>query len=421
MKIAVIGAGVIGVTTAYELTLDGHEVSVFDRHGTAGEGASFANGSLMVPGWPSSLGQEARWPSLLAPGGSLPGALRLGSWPGPGTWGWLWRRQRALRSAEHQPRQAALFQLARYSQERLAAITDEHQLRLDSSQGVLLLWRQERDATQARAALATMREWGAVAREVDAAQARLIEPALNAETSLHGALELPAAQSTNTRQFTLLLKNLAQQRGCRFEFGRAVVQLRMAGQGVQVVCDGSADAQAFDHAVVCTGAASDALLRPLGLQLPLQPVYGHSVSAAIREPLDAPLSAVIDARHQVSVTRLGQRVRVAGGRSLGGSPTQHSKRELERLYRVLMDWFPGAARLGGPRGSVQEWRGVQACLPDGAPMLGASPVQRVWLNLGHCSSGWSMACGSARALADQLQGRSPALDIAPFAPARWLR
>lgn len=421
MKIAVIGAGVIGVTTAYELTLDGHEVSVFDRHGTAGEETSFANGSLMVPGWPSSLGHQASWRSLIAPSGSHPGALHLGAWPGTGTGRWLWRRQQALHSPDHPARQAALHQLARYSQQRLAAITDAHQLNHDNSQGVLLLWRNERDATQARAALAAVREWGAVAREVDATQARQIEPALNAETGLHGALEIPSAQSANTRQFALLLKQLAQQRGCRFEFGRAVAQVRSTGQGVQIVRDGSAETQTFDHAVVCAGTASAALLRPLGLQLPLQPVYGHSVSAAIREPLDAPLSAVIDARHQVSITRLGQRVRVAGGQSLGGSPVQHSKSELQRLYRVLMDWFPGAARLGGPKGSVQEWRGAQACLPDAAPMVGESPVPRVWLNLGHGASGWAMACGSARALADQLQGSSPALDLAPFAPARWLR
>lgn len=421
MKIAVIGAGVIGVTTAYELTLDGHEVSVFDRRGTAAEEASFANGSLMAPGWPSSLGEGARWRSLLAPSGSHPGALHLGTWPDMAAWGWLWRRQRATRGTDDLARQAALYQLTHYSQQRLATITDEHQLSYDSSQGVLLLWRHERETTQARTAIAAVREWGAVAREVDASQARQIEPALNAETSLHGALELPSAQSANTRQFTLQLKNLAQQRGCRFEFGRAVTQLRSASQGVQIVRDGSADAHAFDHAVVCAGAASDALLRPLGLQLPLQPVYGHSVSAAIREPLDAPLSAVIDARHQVSITRLGQRVRVAGGQTLGGSPVRHSKRELQRLYQVLMDWFPGAARLGGPKGSVQEWRGVQACLPDGAPMLGESPVPRVWLNLGHGTSGWAMACGSARALADQLQGRSPAVELELFAPARWLR
>lgn len=337
MKIAVIGAGVIGVTTAYELTLDGHEVSVFERHSTAAEGASFASGGLMAPGWPSSLGHDARWRTLLAPTGSHPGSLHWGAWPGTATWGWLLRRQRAERSPAQLPRQAAQFQLTRYSQQRLATITDAHQFSYDSSQGVLLLWRQERDAAQARAALAAVREWGAVARELEAVQARQIEPALNPETGLHGALELPTAQSANTRQFTLLLKNQAQQRGCHFEFGQAVAQLRNVGQGVQIVREGSGEVLHFDHAVVCTGATSNTLLRPLGLALPLQPVYGHSISAAIREPLDAPLSTVIDARHQVSITRLGQRVRVAGGQSLGGSPVQHSKNELQRLYRVLMD------------------------------------------------------------------------------------
>jgi D-amino-acid dehydrogenase len=422
MKIAVIGAGVIGVTTAYELTQDGHEVHVFERHGTAAEGASFATGGLAAPGWPTMLGDPTGgWRSMFTPLARRPGSLRLGAWPGTATLGWLWRHHRSPQTPGHPARQAALFQLVRYSQDRLSSITDEHQLSCDGSQGVLLLWRQERDALASRAALPALREWGLVAREIDAQRARQIEPALSAETSLCGALELPDAQSTNARQFTLLLKNIAQQRGCQFGFGCGVTRLNATGPGVQVFTEASAEAQRFDHVVVCTGSASDRLLQPLGLDVPLQPVYGHSISAAIREPLDAPHSAVIDVRHQASITRLGQRVRVAGGQWLGGSPTRQAPREMQRLYKVLMDWFPGAARLGGPKGSVQEWRGAQMCLPDNAPVVGESPVPGVWLNLGHGSSGWAVACGSARALADRLSQRSPALDLAPFSPARWLR
>lgn len=422
MKIAVIGAGVIGVTTAYELTRDGHEVQVFERHGTAAEEASFATGGLAVPGWPTGLGDTTGvWRSMFGSFATQPGSLRLGAWPGTGSLGWLLRHHRSLQSPGQAARQAALFQLVRYSQNRLMSITDEHQLHCDSSQGVLLLWRQERDATASRAALPALREWGLVAREIDAQQARQIEPALAAETSLLGALEIPAAHSTNVRQFTLLLKNNAQQLGCQFGFGCGVTRLNATNSGVEVFTEPSAPAQRFDHVVLCTGSASDRLLHPLGLTLPLQPVYGHSISAAIREPLDAPQSAVIDLRHQVAITRLGQRVRVAGGRWLGGSPTQQAPREMQRLYQVLMDWFPGAARLGGPKGSVQEWRGAQMCLPDSAPVVGESPAPGVWLNLGHGSSGWAVACGSARALADRLSQRSPALDLAPFSPARWLR
>ena len=175
-----------------------------------------------------------------------------------------------------------------------------------------------------RAILPQLREWGLLAREIDEVSARHIEPALNAETPLHGALELPSATHANTRQFTLLLKTVVQQAGGRFEFGRAVERIDAGSpNGVSVVL---ADGQRvpFDQIVVCAGAASARLLRPLGLNLPLQPLYAHSISAAVREPLDAPVSAVLDARHQVSVARLGQRVRVAGGALLGGHRTQPS-------------------------------------------------------------------------------------------------
>ncbi len=420
MKIAVIGAGVIGVTTAYELSADGHEVTVFEQHQTAGEATSFANGGLIVPGWPAAFGATGGLGALLRPGGATGHGLRLHGWPGGGAWGWLWRWHRAQRAPQADVRLAAAFQLARYSQQRLADITEGHQLEYDRSQGVLLLWRHEREVTALRAALPRLREWGLTAREIDAAQARQIEPALNTETALLGAIELPGAQNANTRQFTLLLKNLAQQHGCRFEFGCAVDRIDATGApGVRLSLRNTQEpARAFDQVVVCAGMASAALLRPLGLHLPLQPVLAHSVSAAVREPLDAPLSAVIDLRHHVSVARMGQRVRVAGGARLGGTGPQTARAELLRLYRVLMDWFPGAARLGGPKGSVQEWCGAQPTLPDGPPLVGQSPVPGVWINLGHGASGWAMACGSARALADHMRGQTPDIDMTSFAPTR---
>lgn len=419
MRIAVIGAGVIGVTTAYELALDGHEVTVFERHGTAAEEASFANGGLMLPGTPNLLNQSSGWQTLLPPG-SPTGGLYPGAWPAASTWSWIWQRHRALRSPAQQTLQATQFQLTRLSRARLEWITDRHQLAYDRCNGALLLWRQERDATVARAALPILREWGATASEVDAQRARQLEPSINPETSLYGALELPMALSANTRQFTLQLKNLAVALGCHFSFGRPVTQLSSTGPAALVSVAGGTEPQRFDHAVVCAGAASQALLRPLGLALPLRALYGHSISAAIREPLDAPQSSVIDVRQQVLITRQGQRIRVSGGASLSNSRDRRSSTELQRLYRVLMDWFPGAARLGGPTGSVQEWRGAQTCVPDGAPVLGESKAHRIWLNLGHGASGWAMACGSARALADRLQGREAALDLTPLSASRLL-
>lgn len=420
MKIAIIGAGVIGITTAYELSLDGHEVTVYERRNTAAEESSFANGNLIAPDW-LALASPGGAKSLLAPGATHPAGLKLAGLPSASQWPWLRRWLQAGTAPERAETRAHLHRLARYSQQRLASVTDRHQLDYDWSQGLLVLWRSEREAAQAQAALQALREGGATVRALDAAQARVLEPALNPETPLHGALELTTGMAANCRQFTLLLKSLAQQLGCRFEFDTTVERLGTS-QDVQLVLSGEpGSTQRFDGVVLCAGVASAQLLQPLGLHLPLQPVYGHSISAAVREPLDAPQSAVIDGRHQVSISRLGQRVRIAGGTTLGGAAGAKSTAELRRLYRVLMDWFPGAARLGGPTGSVQEWCGVQAMLPDGPPLVGESGVPRIWLNLGHGSSGWTMACGCARALADHIQGRTPEINLAPLSPARFNR
>jgi D-amino-acid dehydrogenase len=159
---------------------------------------------------------------------------------------------------------------------------------------------------------------------------------------------------------------------------------------------------------MCAGLDSARLLRPLGLKIPLAAVYGYSVSATIREPLNAPRSAVMDERYKIAISRLGNRVRVAGSAELGGSADKKRTRALQTLYKVLHDWFPGAANLSN---GVQEWKGARPMLPDGPPIVGPSGMAGLWLNLGHGSSGWALSCGSARALADMVGGHKPDLDV----------
>ncbi len=144
-------------------------------------------------------------------------------------------------------------------------------------------------------------------------------------------------------------------------------------------------------------------------------VHGYSVSANIREPLDAPRSAVMDEHYKVAISRLGNRVRVAGGAEVGGDIENKNTGALATLYKILQDWFPGAAHLSN---GVQEWKGARPMLPDGPPIVGKSGLPGVWLNLGHGSSGWALSCGSARLLADQLQGKSPDIDDAGFSVER---
>ncbi len=421
-----VGAGVAGTTTAYELALDGHEVTVFERRSTIAEEASFATGALVAPGWTSDWTGSQRQVRMPWSARGVDG-LRLARLPAWGEWSWLWQWSQAGKSGRPAQRHRHLHQLLRYSQQRQSSITNERELHHDRSQGMLVLLRNERDAEAAQSALALMRESGVAFKVLGVEQARALEPALSGETPLHGAVELGGEGVANCREFALLLRAEAQSMGCRFEFDTRVDALAPRPEGqvdvsVRSFLAGREEAsrsERFDGVIVCAGAYSTDLLNPLGLRLPLRMVHGHSLSAAVREPLDAPLSAVLDARSGISIARLGQRVRVAGGQEFGATAGEPSKASLARLYQVLADWFPGSVRLGGPRGSIQEWQGVQASLPDGLALIGPTRVPGLWLNLGHGASGWSTACGSARALADRLLRREPDVDLVGFSPQRF--
>lgn len=428
MKIAVIGAGVVGITTAYELTLDGHEVTVFERRITAAEESSFANGSLIAPGWNAFLGANGGSMGALLPWVRHSGALQLTRLPRGKEWGWIWQWLHAGKEARQPDIHRAIHQLTGYSHERLQSLTVGLQLDYERTENLLVLWRSEQDQARAQEALRVMTDIGWRHRVVPAEEARVREPALNTDTALHAALEITGTASANCRQFALQLKSEAHVLGCRFEFGTTVERLVAVGgppYGVTLThapthaTSGVRENTRFDGVVLCAGSAGTPLLQPLGLGLPLLPVLGHSISANVREPLDAPLSAVFDARQQVSIVRLGQRVRVSGGRQIGREAGFNSASELKRLYRVLSDWFPGAASMAGAQSTVQEWQGTQGCLPDGLPVLGPTRVPGVWVNMGHGDSGWSMACGSARALADHLRGTTPDIDLAGYSPTRF--
>ena len=198
-------------------------------------------------------------------------------------------------------------------------------------------------------------------------------------------------------------------------FGSAVRALTHAPTGLQIT--GESAPRRFDAVVLCAGLASAALLRPLGPRLPLRALYGYTISAPLREDTHAPQGAVIDPLHRLIITRQGQRVRVSGGAEIGHGGGAHHAPTLQTLYLALSGWFPGGALTSSPQ--VQVWRGARPMLPDGAPVLGASGVAGLWLNTGHGACGWAQACGSARALADAVAARAPAVDLQPFALTRF--
>lgn len=414
MKIAVIGAGIIGVTTAYELACDGHEVTVLERRGAAAEETSFANAGIVAPGYvtpwaspgmPAKVFQQlfSRYAPVKV---GLPLSLR--------ELAWIWKWHRACKLDTYLVNRAHLQRLAFYSRERLHHITADLKLEYERSDGYMVLLRSEKDSQGVQPGLTVLRDAGVVFSELDPADARKIEPALNPDTKFFGAVNLPDDEAGNCRQFALLLKTEAQRLGVKFSFNTTVTQVA-SSSGVTLGIAGENTAQKYDAAVMCAGLDSIRLLDSLGLKIPLAAVHGYSVTASIREPLNAPRSAVMDERYKVAISRLGNRVRVAGSAELGGSPDKKRESSLHTLYKVLHDWFPGAANLSN---GVQEWKGTRAMLPDRPPILGASGTTGLWLNLGHGSSGWALSCGSARALADLIAGKAPDLDVKGFEAGR---
>lgn len=416
MKIAIVGAGVVGVTTAYELALDGHAVTVFEQRSATAEEASFATGGLLAPGVldPWSAPGTASPPGVLG----RHAALHLGRSISLAELSWLRRWRSAARASARSgaplPPLVALERLARYSRARLQHLVESLGLVFESSAGALLLLRTPQDAEGLAPVLKVLRDTGTVVRELDADAARAIEPGLSPSLPLAGALHLPDGLAGNCRQFALLLRQAAQQRGAQFEFNACVARLSSAPAGVQL--EGESAPRPFDAVVLCAGAQSAALLQPLGQRLPLVALYGSSVSAPLREELHAPLAAVVDVQTRTTMVRLGQRVRVSGGAELGTSTAQAHPQTLGTLYRVLGECFPGGLSHSS---GLQVWRGARPMLPDGPPMVGQSAVPGLWLNLGHGASGWALACGSARALADQMAGKTPDIDLEGLGAQRF--
>jgi D-amino-acid dehydrogenase len=408
MRVAVIGAGIVGVTTAYELAVDGHEVTVFERGTAVADGTSFANAGVVAPGWVAPWAAPGMAWNVLRQMAGRHAAVRVSPTVLATAAPWLWRWWRACRPAVHMANRRHMHRLARYSRDRLDGLTQLLRLDYERSLGCMVLLRGERELAAARNGLKLLADLGAPFELMDAARARAVEPGLNPATELRAAIRLPLDAVGNCRQFAHLLKGQAQQLGVTFCFRQDVRALH-AGRPVRLLlADGE---QHFDAAVVCAGVASAPLLAPLGLHIPLLPVWGYSVTAPLREldhvPDLGPRSALMDERYKVTISRLGRRVRVAGGAELGGRGERFHPAAMATLYRVLDDWFPGAAQMA----KVQRWKGARPMLPDGPPLIGRSGHDGLWLNLGHGDSGWALSAGSARALADLMGGRPPAIAL----------
>ncbi|MEO7854864.1 MAG: D-amino acid dehydrogenase [Rubrivivax sp.] len=432
MRIAVIGAGIIGVTTAYELAADGHELTVFERNAHVAGETSFANAGVIAPGYVTPWAAPGMPWKVMRGSVGKHAAVRFGGLDALTHLPWMYRWWRACRPAVYRANRGSMHALARYSAQRLNSLRQELKLDYERANGYLVLLRGKRERALAEASMDVLRQLEVPFDMLDAGQCRLLEPGLSVDTPLHSAIGLPRDEVGNCRQFAQLLAAEARLCGARFEFGQHVVALKPGIRPLVSTIAGSADTAhrsaqrpvpavldtEFDAVVVCAGPQANALLAPLGCKLPIVSVHGYSITAPLQHhdggPPAAPLGAVMDEKYKVAISRLGQRVRVAGSAEIGGPAQRFNPAALRTLYKVLDDWFPGAARLS----QAQRWKGARPMLPDGPPVLGRSTAAGIWMNLGHGSSGWALACGSARALADLVGQREPEIDTSGLSPAR---
>lgn len=393
MKVAVLGAGLAGVTTAWELARDGHQVVVIDRAPEVASGASFANGGIVAASRPFPWGgpERIRWQA---------------DWL---FWQW-WLMHRASRGAGSA---RAIFdakrRLVRYSQQRHAALVAETGIAYGRlTNGVLYLHRSEESLEYAWRRSAAMRGEGCVIERLDAAQAVAREPGL-AQAAIAGALYAPGDEAGDSAQFCRELAQRARAKGVHFYLeceltGTSVVDQTMTEA---ITSKGRIRADAY---VFALGAYEPKLREHLGTPPPVYPVKGYSTTLPLRNAAAAPRHAGMDEARGIAWCPMGGRLRVTGGAELGGYDRSHAPRDFEPMLRAIDELFPGAADLSN-NSQAHHWACQRPMTPDSTPRLGTGRLANLYFNAGHGHMGWAMAAGCARIVADLVSGKAPGIDL----------
>ena len=418
MQVTVIGAGVVGVCTAYYLNEAGCDVTVLERNNGVAQEASFGNAGVIAPGCVAPWAAPGMPKKVLTHLFAREAPVRFSPTLDPAMWGWVGRWLRECSTSRYRTNRSRMQRLAFYSRDKLAELRIDHGLAYERTQGYLQLLRSKRDVQLSEPAIALLKENAVPHQHLSPAECRVREPGLS-DLEFAGGLFFPGDETGNCPLFTRLLKDRCVASGVRFEFGKSVTQIASQERGV-VLRVNARDVEC-DALVIAAGVASAPLLRSFGVSLPLYPVKGYSATVAIREPTYAPAAALMDEAYQVAIVRMGNRIRIAGTAELGNRTlslkTRAAQGALRTLIKVAGEWFPGAANYH----SATWWTGARPMLPDGPPVLGATPHPRVFVNLGHGSSGWAMAAGSGKIVADVLMQRTPDIDLEGLTLARYSR
>ncbi len=412
MKVLVLGAGVVGVSSAWYLARAGHEVTVIDRQPSPGQETSFANGGQI------SVSHAEPWSNPHAP-------LRALRWMGredapllfrfraeQALLDWSWRFLRECTPGRTHANIRDILALAIYSRDKLGELRRETGIEYEHLvRGILHVYTDEKEYAGALEAARVMREFGCDRRAVDADECVAIEPALKAARPLLvGGDFTKEDESGDAMLFTRRLAEKAAQAGVRFRFDYRVERLLKGRHGIEGVCasngQGPEDITADAYVVAC-GSYSPLLLRPLGINIPVYPAKGYSATIPLSDRSVAPTVAMTDDGHKIVFSRLGQRLRVAGTAEFNGYNTEHNEVRCQALIQRTHALFPEL----NPAGEPEFWNGLRPATPSNVPLVGKTRMPNLFLNTGHGTLGWTMACGSGQALADIVSGKPPDIPL----------
>ncbi|MGQ5523313.1 D-amino acid dehydrogenase [Chitinimonas sp. PSY-7] len=419
MQVIVLGGGVVGVSTAYYLARAGAKVIVLERQSAVALETSFANAGQISPGYstpwaaPGIPTKALKWlfqrhaPLAIKPDGSL------------FQWQWMAQMLANCNDGAYAQNKERMMRLSEYSRDCLRALRNEAGLHYEErTGGTLQLFRTQQQLDSAARDIEVLKSCGVPFELLDEAGCVGAEPALGLVPGrVVGGLRLPNDETGDCQRFTTELAKRAEQLGVEFRFNTEIDALEaLRGRIVGVTLKNGEWLQA-DHYVVAMGSFSRQLVRNLGLNLPVYPTKGYSLTIPITDPAGAPVSTVLDETYKIAITRFDQRIRVGGMAELSGYDQKLNPRRRKTLEMVVNDLFP----TGGDSTAASFWTGLRPMTPDGTPIIGHTPYANLSLNTGHGTLGWTMACGSGKLLADLVLGQQPQISTAGLTMERYGR
>ena len=418
MRVLVLGSGVIGTASAYYLARQGFEVMVVDRQQAPAMETSFANAGQVSPGYASP------W---AAPGVPLKAMKWLLQKHAPlaikatadiDQYLWMAQMLRNCTASRYAVNKERMVRLSEYSRDCLDELRAETGIAYEGRRlGTTQLFRTQAQLDNAAKDIAVLQQSGVPYELLDRAGIARVEPALAAVTDkLAGALRLPNDQTGDCQMFTHKLADMAKALGVEFRFGQNIQRLDFAGDRINGVwIDGKLETA--DRYVLALGSFSPQLLKPLGVRAPVYPLKGYSLTVPITDAAMAPTSTILDETYKVAITRFDDRIRVGGMAEISGFDLGLNPRRRETLEMITADLYPQ----GGDLSQAEFWTGLRPATPDGTPIVGATSFRNLFLNTGHGTLGWTMACGSGRFLADLIGKKRPQISAEGLDISRYSR